>query len=933
MGYGSVHYSGMQQQHLPGMGHHQQPRGSSYHSISPGQIIPRSPNNGMMPQDLDLVLQQQQYQQQQQQQQQQQHQQTAYGGGNFQGYNGGYGGPRTMSPQTPVQSMGAYQGGFTSEQGYPQGTGSNHTVGEFGPQTGSNQAMGIPGPASLSLANLSARQQQYYSDGYGMNMPVSPVHKQMQQGGGFLQPPGMPYSQQVQSYPSNSYPKRPSPSSVPNQMQGFNAGGSFNARSSTGMQLPNMPYQSPTSPYQPPHSPVRRSTTSPVQQQDAGLYSRPREAFPQPRSPFGSSQGQFQLQQQQQQQPHSSCMFVQPSTTPSQSPYQSQQQKVGGLTQRRASYPGQQSTMKMPSPPPKRSPPTSLPNPKSPDLLRGNQLGFDDRGSVKPVSKKEKSSSPPYFDPSQVVSASQMKGTLSKKGGDSQKGLPRLRRSPSDVGSPSVSPPLTKKVEASRSEEEGCDLKVDESKKVEEAKTVRGTRQSEHETHSPKKQPGDKREENFQTVKKNIVSGPGSSLSPERKESVVETLKPENVAQSSKESKHQQVVGCKGDEDGKSGAEKPSGNPDAKETEVTAAVGSLDLIKKDGISKEVINKAGKNPGGDIAGCNMENVTCEKDDLISDTERKAAKDNVHVSFAEKDGEKKQESGKVDGNREGSSSETTNVKDKLSKKPVVETGKPVNKKDNHLEDILAENRKTDQPVNGSDDELVHRGKKVGQSDITTVEGNHETAQRNGDASEASEKKEADETDTVSTDARGTVKQGFEPVKSANVATPSSNKCEPSTVKSNIKNKTAEEKQHSVKPSSGSTPAVVVKEKPVTLSLRCEERLSSDDDDRLSASKADSSPPPVESKTQGMQTIEQTTASPRSSHQQVTPIKATIIAKGKSAQSNQQVMVAKTTSGQMYLIQGNLLVPVQSLSSDSLSKQNSKVNIILSIVHERG
>ena len=482
---------------------------------------------------------------------------------------------------------------------------------------------------------------------------------------------------------------------------------------------------------------------------------------------------------------------------------------------------------------------------------------------------------------------------------------------------------------ASRSEEEGCDMKVDGSKKVEETKT----RQSEHETHSPKKQLGDKREENFETVKENQLITPGSTLSPERNESVVETLKPENVVQSSKESKHQQVVGCKGGKDGKSGAEKPSGNPDAKETEVTAAVESLDLIKKDGISKEVINKAVKNPGGDIAGCNMENVTCEKDDLTRDTERKATNDNVRLSCAEKDGEKKQESGKVDGDREGSSSETTNVEDKLSKKPVVEAGKPANKKDNHLEDILAENRKTGQPVNGSDDELVHRDKKVGQSDITTVEGNHETVQRNGDASEASEKKESDETDTVSTDTKGTVKQGFEPVKSANVATPSSNNCEPSTVKSNIKNKTAEENQHSVKPNSGSTPAVVVKEKPVTVSLRCEERLSSDDDDRLSASKADSSPPPVESRTQGIQTVEQTTASPRSSHQQVTPIKATIIAKGKSAQSNQQVMVAKTTSGQMYLIQGNLLVPVQSLSSDSLSKQNSKVNIILSIVHGSG
>lgn len=924
MGYGSAHYGGMQQQQLPGMGHHQQPRGSSYHSISPGQMIPRSPNNGMMPQDLDLVLQQQQYQQQQ-------HQQAAYGGGNFQGYNGGFGGPRTLSPQASVQSMGAYQGGFPSEPGYPQGAGSNHTVGEFGPQT--NQAVGMPGPASLSLANLSARQQQYFSDGYGMNIPVSPVHKQMQQSGGFLQPPGMPYSQQVQSYQSNSYPKRPSPSSVPSQMQGFNAGGSFNARSSTGVQMPNMPpYQSPTSPYQPPHSPVMRSTTSPVQQQDAGLYSRPREAFPQPRSPFGSSQGQFQLQQQQQQ-PHSSCMFVQPSTTPSQSQYQSQQQNVGGVTQRRASYPGQQSTMKMPSPPPKRSPPTSLPNPKSPDLLRGNQLGLDDRGSLKPVSKKGKSSSPPYFDPSQVVSVSQMKGTLSKKGGDSQKGLPRLRRSASDVGNPSVSPPLTKKVDASRSEDEGCKMEVEESKKVEEAKTVRGTRQSERESHSPNKQFGGKREENFEKKEENKLSCPGSSLSPERNESVVEALKPEKVAQSSKDSKHHQMVGCQEGKDGKLVAEKPLGNPDGKETEVTAAVENLELIKKDGISKEVINKAGENPGGDKAGCNMENVTFEKDDLTSDKERKTANDNVHLTCAEKDGEKKQESGKVDGDRDGSSGETTNVEDKLSKKRVVEAGKLANKKDNHLADVLLKNRKTGQPVNGSDDELVHRDKKVGKSDVTTVEGNHETAQRNEDPSEASEKKEADETDTVSTDTKGTVEQGFESVKAANFATPSSNKSEPSTVKSNIKNKTAEENKQSEKPNRGSTPTVVVKEKPVTVSLRCEERLSSDDDDRLSASKADSSPPPVESKTQGIQTIEQTTASPRSNHQQVTPIKATIIAKGKSAQSNQQVMVAKTTTGQMYLIQGNLLVPVQSLSSDSLSRQNSKVNFILSVVHERG
>ncbi|XP_048575665.1 chromodomain-helicase-DNA-binding protein 7-like [Nematostella vectensis] len=43
----------------------------------------------------------------------------------------------------------------------------------------------------------------------------------------------------------------------------------------------------------------------------------------------------------------------------------------------------------------------------------------------------------------------------------------------------------------------------------------------------------------------------------------------------------------------------------------------------------------------------------------------------------------------------------------------------------------------------------------------------------------------------------------------------------------------------------------------------------------------------------------------------IQATVIAKGQTAHTNQQVLVAKTAGGQMYLIQGNVLIPVQNIT----------------------
>ena len=244
-----------------------------------------------------------------------------YGNGNYQGYNGGYQGPGPVSPQTPTQPMASYQGSYQAEHGYPEVPSANQAMAEFGFEAGPHQSMGITRPASLSLANLSAMSnwQHYYPDGFGVNRPVSPVHKQMQ-------PSRVPYSQQAQSYQSSSYPKKSSSSPGKNQMQGY-TGSSCAPRSSTGLQMPGLP----TTAYQPPHSPIMQRVTTSVPQQDGGLYGMPHEALTEPQPPFGPSQEQFQ---QQLQHPHSSCMFVQLGTMPSHLQYQPQQNVTGERTER-----------------------------------------------------------------------------------------------------------------------------------------------------------------------------------------------------------------------------------------------------------------------------------------------------------------------------------------------------------------------------------------------------------------------------------------------------------------------------------------------------------------------------------------------------------------------------------------------------------------------
>ena len=60
--------------------------------------------------------------------------------------------------------------------------------------------------------------------------------------------------------------------------------------------------------------------------------------------------------------------------------------------------------------------------------------------------------------------------------------------------------------------------------------------------------------------------------------------------------------------------------------------------------------------------------------------------------------------------------------------------------------------------------------------------------------------------------------------------------------------------------------------------------------------------------------------------TAITASVIAKGQAQGTGQQVLVAKTPSGQMYLIQGNVLIPVQNVQvQQEKGKNGSKVIVV--------
>ncbi|XP_020609974.1 protein piccolo-like [Orbicella faveolata] len=963
MPFGAGHYASMQQQ-LPTMSpqrQQQQQRSSGYPTITPGQM--RSPNNGMMQPDMDLVLHQQQYQQQPQQ----------YGNGNYQGYNGGYQGPRPVSSQTHSQTMSPYQTGFPSETVYPPGASGSQTMGEFGPQAGPNQSLGMAGPASLSLAAMSNRQQ-YYSDGYGMNQPVSPVHKQMPQGGGFLQPSGLPYSQQVPTYHSGSYPKRPPSSPVQTQMQGFSSGGSSYApRSNAGMQMPNMPYQSSTNPYQPPHSPSRRSSsTSPVPQQDPGLYSRPHEPFPQPRSPFGPSQAHFQQQQLQQQ---SSCMFVQPSTTLPQSHYQSQQlmggTKTGGLTQRRASYPGQQNTLKMPSPPLKRSPPSKAPspNPKSPDATRAGQLGFEERGSTKkPVAKKEKASSPRSSDPSEgilettgtvsnaVQCSFKQKPTASKKVGEGQKGVPRQRRSASDADRPSVSPPTIKKDctdgNKSKTEEKTRD-------KRDAFKNVEGLDKAETAERKSNEQNGSNRITKTEALRRQggqeEISLQSSSVSKEDEScgnvgedqslSEVNRTKPDKgvgedttskasllIANISEERKESETVTA---ETGESDSNVKDAIRESDKSNASPTKKVESNVKDEVLASEATEKVKETlcEGSDISS--GKNVYCKEGESSSKVEHQRVNKESEAANPEKNVKADDKSQRTGAETTRTSSVTDKAEDKTNKadSKTGETIDTFGELDSKSAQNVSELGTTSQLSDEAVDSSINAGRETGKLDKTGEETNRDTPAADVDnTNTVGEDKERDLDDKTN---KITTKDTEEPEKLKELVSKEkvlAEKDEASN-KADACEGSGEAKEELPSKSSDAEQAVKVQKKegkPAVPSLRCEERLSSDDDDRLlhkTPEKSESgSAPVVENRTLGIQTVQQPTATARTTQQQAAPIKATIIAKGKSSQNNQQVMVAKTTSGQMYLIQGNILVPVQTVSSkDDASKQNPQLIIV--------
>ena len=948
MAFGSGHYTGMQQQ-VPTMSPQRQQQQRSFPSMNPGQMIARSPNNGMMQPDMDLMLQQQPYQQQPQQ--------SAYGNGNYQGYNGGYQGPSPVSPHSHSQTMSPYQTGFPSEPGYPPVACSSQTMGEFGPQTAPNQPMGMAGPASLSLAAMSNRQQ-YYSDSYGMNPPVSPVQKQMPQSGGFLQPSGMPYSQQVSSYQSSSYPKRPPSSPVQTQMQGFSSGGSsYTPRSTAGMQMPNLPYQSSTNPYQPPRSPSRRSSsTSPVPQQDTAMYNRPHEPFPQPRSPFGPSQGHFQQQQPQQ---HSSCMFVQPNTTLPQAHYQSQQPMVGtnagGVTQRRASYPGQQNTVQMPSSPLKRSPPskTPSPNPKSPDVTRVGQLGFEERGSIKkPVAKKVKASSPPSSDPSQGISETtatvsnsvqcsfKQKVTTWKKVGEGQKGVPRQKRSASDAERHSVSPPTGNKE---------C---VDENttRKSKESNGSNETSKTEVLSHSPRMREGEQEEASSSGSKGDASCG---NVGEERSLSEINSIKGDKGVGEETTSKYSESIGNIKEErkegepitvdTGESDANARVSISESDETKASSRK-NMESIKKDDVlaskAKEIVNET-VSGGKDLSS--SKNVDCKGDGLTSEMEHKCGDRESEPTNPVKSVEDDDKSRKIVADSSESSAETSRKAEDKTSKAGCETSKisdTAAKSDIKSEKNGSEARKTDQLTDGAVDKSINSDKETGKFGKIGDETNHGTsgaAVVSTDSTNTAGDDEENESDDKANKIQTLTKEADKPEEvkesvSKGIPSPSEHKARSKTDSGEGSSKVSNAaKEKVLSQSTDGEQAANAQEKrgnPIVPSLRCDERLSSDDDDRLQdkVKVQSDSAPAVENRTLGIQTIQQNTATVRTTHQQATPIKATIIAKGKSSQNNQQVMVAKTTTGQMYLIQGNILVPVQKINTkEEAAKQNPQLIIV--------
>ena len=589
----------------------------------------------------------------------------------------------------------------------------------------------------------------------------------------------------------------------------------------------------------------------------------------------------------------------------------------------------------------------------------------------KPVTKKEKaSSSLPSSDRSEgilettgtvsnaVQCSFKQKATTSKKVGEGQKGVPRQRRRVSDTDRPSVSPPTIKKDgvdgNMSKAEEKTRDKK-DAFKNVEWLDKV------EHEERKSNEQNGSSRITKTEalrrqggqeeiTLKSSHVSKEDEScgnVGEDQSLSEVNRTKPDKGAGEDTTSKTSMVM-ANISEKRKEG-ETVSAETGESDSNVKVATSESDKTiaslteKVESNEKEKLLSSGTaeivkekfSEGSDVSS--DKSAHCKEGESSSKVEHQRVNKESEAANPEENVKVDDKSQRTGAETTTTSGETGKAEDKTSKADC-ETGKPIDmfgELDSTSEKNVSEQGKTSQLSDEAVDSSVNAGRETGKLGKTREETNRDTSDAGVHSTNTvGEDKERDRDDKAN---KTTIKDTEEPEKlkeSVNEENTLVEKDEASS-KTDVCEGSVKAKQE--QPSQGTdveqqqAVKVQVKEgKPGVPSLRCEERLSSDDDDRLqnkTRGKSESgSAPVVENRTLGIQTIQQPTATARTAQQQAAPIKATIIAKGKSSQNNQQVMVAKTTTGQMYLIQGNILVPVQTVSSkDDASKQNPQLIIV--------
>lgn len=585
----------------------------------------------------------------------------------------------------------------------------------------------------------------------------------------------------------------------------------------------------------------------------------------------------------------------------------------------------------------------------------------------KPVAKKEKASSSQSSDPSEgilettgtvsnaVQCSFKQKATTSKKVSEGQKGVPRQRRSASDADRPSVSPPTIRKDgmdgNKSKAEEKSGDKKdvfktvegLDkgengESKSNEQNESSRNTktealrRQGGQEEISLQSSQGSREDKSCGNVGENQSLSEVNMTKPDKRAGEDTTSKTSVVADIGEKRKEGETVTAETGESA-SNVKVATSESDKTIASLTEKVESNEKEKVLSSGTTEIVKETFSEGSEVSS--GENAYCKDSESNSKVEHQRVNKESEAANPEKNvkvDDKCQETG-AEATR---TSRTSGKAEDKTSKACCETDKLIDtfgELDSNSEKNVSEQVNPSQLGPETVDSSVIAGRETGKLAKTGEERNRDTSDAGvhstnivGEGKERDRDDEANKTTNKDTEEPEKLKESVNKDNTLVEKDEGSSKTDASEgsakAKEELPSQSAEAEQ---------VVKVQVKEgKPVVPSLRCEERLSSDDDDRLrgktKGKSENDSAPVVENRTLGIQTIQQPTATVRTAQQQATPIKATIIAKGKSSQSNQQVMVAKTTTGQMYLIQGNILVPVQTVSSkDDGSKQNPQLIIV--------